>query len=719
MDERTTIKDIFTDLSADIDIASQGQNALSPSEFLIDEFSKYLMDEGYINDLPAITRYEEGNLIAVNGYYYDDGKDELHLFIADVNNEKDIIPLSNKKIDSQFNKIERFYNKSKDREFVIGLTPTSPGREVADIIFQKFKIIKSVQFHFMTIAAVGDRLKINRPSKQIEGEKVIFNYRLWDLTWYYNILESQRGAEDLILHIPEGIECLIASEKGSEVPTYLASIKGQTLADWFSKYGDRLVESNVRTYLQARGKVNKAIIRTIKEKPERFLSYNNGVTASCSKLKIKKLKRGGNVIEKIDNLQIVNGGQTSGALLQAQTEGADLSKVWIQMKISKVDEGVRDSEDLIQNISRFSNFQNAVNDADFFSNSPFNKKIQQLSGQIRVTDSSEGKANTFWFYERVRGQYNNQPKIGATRSEKNRFKKAHPPSQKFNKTDLAKYYNTFEALPHFVSQGAAKNLLRFATTIKNIIGEEGTELDKINDQFYKDLVAKAIIYKTTDKAFLSNKHTVLKGSFKSQTVNYSLAWLVKFLEGKNLILDFSRIWREQTPNEKFLNNVMIIGEFMNNQIVNKQPGRDTLGIPSEYTKTKIALDNLLVLKIKDVKLDDFSDYVIEADDNTNSDNEGIREEKENMDLVILEIGIDGWKSIHEVALKKKNISSSQNRALERFIKFGIWDSEADKIALLSLYENMENLKILPNEYKKIKVMEKYHAKQIVNKGNVN
>jgi len=724
LNDKTKIEDVFQDIYFEIDIASQGSNAITPSEYIIQTFSDHLIDEGYIDDIPDIVRYEEGNLIAINGYYYDDDKDELHLFIVDVTKDEDIIFLSNQKLDSQFNKLERFYTKSKRKDFVIALPPSSPGRQAAEFIFEKNEEIKSIQLHFMTTAAVGDRLKVKRPSKKIEDKKASFNYNLWDLSWYYNILESARGVEDLILHIPDGIECLKASASESKIPTYLACVKGNTIADWFSQYGDRLVESNVRTYLKARGKINKEMITTIKEEPEKFLSYNNGLTVSCSKLKIKKEKRGGYKIEVIENLQIVNGGQTSGTLLQAKSEGADLDKVWVQMKISEVDENDKKNEDLIQNISKYSNSQNAINTSDFISNSPFHKKIQQISKNVRVTDTAEGRANTFWFYERIRGQYHNQPKIGASRSEVNRFKKSYPPSQKVNKMELAKYYNTFECKPHFVSLGAAKNLTRFTTdVIKEKIGDDGLKLDTVNDQFYKDCIAKAIIYRITDKAFLSNKLIVLPGGFKSQTVNYTLAWLVNFLSINNQVIDYQKIWREQYIREKLIESLMIIGKFMNNQIVNKQPGRAVFGIPSEYAKTKIAVENLLNLKIDDINLDKFSDYTLNKIEENNStektknNKNDIKEKNDiSMELVILRLENFGWITIREIAQKAQIISIKQNIAVDKFLQFGIWGTESDKDTLVNLYENVESRDLIPKEFSRSEIIKKYNSKKYQMKG---
>lgn len=50
------------------------------------------------------------------------------------------------------------------------------------------------------------------------------------------------------------------------------------LGDLYEKYGDRLLEQNVRCFLQARGKVNKGMRSTILNDPEMFFAYNNGIT---------------------------------------------------------------------------------------------------------------------------------------------------------------------------------------------------------------------------------------------------------------------------------------------------------------------------------------------------------------------------------------------------------------------------------------------------------
>ena len=67
---------------------------------------------------------------------------------------------------------------------------------------------------------------------------------------------------------------------------------GPLLAKIYSLYGPRLLEQNVRTFLQAKTKVNRGIIETIVSNPRRFFAYNNGITATASSLETNRLDDG-------------------------------------------------------------------------------------------------------------------------------------------------------------------------------------------------------------------------------------------------------------------------------------------------------------------------------------------------------------------------------------------------------------------------------------------
>ena len=88
---------------------------------------------------------------------------------------------------------------------------------------------------------------------------------------------------------------------------------GTLLAKIYGLYGSKVLESNVRSYLQNRTKVNKKIKLTIEDEPEMFFAYNNGLTVTASDIKIDNNHR----ITSMRNFQIVNGGQTTASILSA------------------------------------------------------------------------------------------------------------------------------------------------------------------------------------------------------------------------------------------------------------------------------------------------------------------------------------------------------------------------------------------------------------------
>lgn len=74
-----------------------------------------------------------------------------------------------------------------------------------------------------------------------------------------------------------------ASEKYS---VYLAIISGELLAALYDEYRDRLLEKNVRSFLQVKGAVNKGIRDTLRDEPEMFLAYNNGISVTAEGVEI-------------------------------------------------------------------------------------------------------------------------------------------------------------------------------------------------------------------------------------------------------------------------------------------------------------------------------------------------------------------------------------------------------------------------------------------------
>jgi AIPR protein len=212
-------------------------------------------------------------------------------------------------------------------------------------------------------------------------------------------------------------------------------------------------------------------------------------------------------------------------------------------------------------ISRYANNQNKVSEADFFANDPFHIRIEELSRTIWAPASDGTQRQTRWFYERARGQYADAKNRESTPARQKVFTSTHPTTQKFTKTDLAKFEHTWDRLPHVVSLGAQKNFSRFTLRL--------TEQGKFepDDTYFTHLVAKAILFKSTEKIVDREKF----GGYRANIVTYTLAYL-SFIDEKHVDLNF--IWRHQSVSPDLQQTLVIISRKIHKVITNPPDGRN-------------------------------------------------------------------------------------------------------------------------------------------------
>jgi hypothetical protein len=310
---------------------------------------------------------------------------------------------------------------------------------------------------------------------------------VWDARRLIRINEGRlKERSDLIIDFTRNyggpLSCLPAPVSDPRYSAYLAILPGETLARVYDDFGPRLLEENVRAYLQLQGGVNRGIRKTLMDEPGSFFAYNNGLSATAEKIDLDKGSNGP-VIKSLVGLQIVNGAQTTGSIHRAwKLKEAELDRVWIPVKITCVTTEAH--ADVTERISLYANSQNAVRLDDFSSNSAFHVRLEELS---RRTWSPSGKCR--WYYERTRGQYQDQ--IGrSSGAEATAFRRENPPSQKFTKADMAKFVLAWDGRPDFVSLGSQKNFIRFSADWLKPKGEDW----RPDDIWYRNLVAKAIVY---------------------------------------------------------------------------------------------------------------------------------------------------------------------------------------------------------------------------------
>lgn len=431
------------------------------------------------------------------------------------------------------------------RVFLASSQPVYEEMEPASSAFdmmQRFHQVKS-EVERVRIIVLTDGLAGNPAPLDDEDPGIEVTLDVWDLRRLFRAEASGLAYEsitiDLEARLGRPLPCLPAPQvEGVDYAAYLAILPGDLLHSLYHEFGPRLLELNVRSFLQARGKVNRGIRDTLKDEPERFLAYNNGISATAEDVVMVTSASGEAGIRSLRGLQVVNGGQTVASIHRAKDrDGFDLSGVFVQAKITVVEPGL--IEDLVPQISRYANTQNRVDEADFSANHPFHVKIQQLSETVWAPGEQHR-----WFYERARGQYQvAMVREGTTPARKKRFDATTPANQRFDKVFLAKYENAWTQLPHLVSRGSQKNFVAFMERVGR--HREGWEPDA---DYYRELVAKAIIFKRAEKI---GRMLKLPG-LKAQAVAYTVALVSYRTAGR---VNLQAIWNRQQCSQALADTI--------------------------------------------------------------------------------------------------------------------------------------------------------------------
>ncbi|TNZ02313.1 AIPR family protein [Vibrio parahaemolyticus] len=594
----------------------------------------------------------------IDGYGGDPRENEgiLSLILCDFTLDKGIRLLHKEHVQRLSQKLFRFLNASLDDRFRETLEETSPGFGVADLIKATWNSVEKVK---LIIATNGDyRARTDATSFGVIDERPI-TLSIWDIKRLQRFMEQGLVRADSVINFKDdfggGIPLLKASGGSNALESYLAVIPGKQLAEIYDKWGPRLLESNVRSFLQARGKVNKGIRDTIRDEPHMFFSYNNGLSATADSLEVDQTSSGYQLIS-VNNLQIVNGGQTTASLFAASKMLKEqIQQVFVQMKLTITPKEF--AEEVVPRISEYANSQNKVNASDFFANHPFHIRIEELSRRILAPSGTDSYRETKWFYERARGQFADE-RSRRTQTERKKFDAEYPRGQFFVKTDLAKYENTWACLPHVVSLGAQKNFSEFAKAIGKNWGAEGTAF---NDIWFKRLIAKAIIFRTTEK-LVSNAEWY-EGGYRANIVTYSIAKLVNDAKSLGMVIDLDLIWKIQSVPEDLKASILLSGELAQKVITTPPEGIKNY---SEWAKKPLCWQRFVESKLP--LSNSFKRVIISselADENVREVKvENALDNSINVEVEVYNLGAKFWESAKNWARERGMLTPRENSIIE-------------------------------------------------------
>lgn len=564
---------IYEDLLQEVLIGASAEGCTQNEEFFR-LYSSLSAECGDSPDLEYFPIENEGLGIRLDGYALELQEDlegsfgELYLVTSRFFQEKTVPSIVSKDIDRMVNDVSKFL-KLILTEKVHELEEASNAYQVAMVIRNYIHRVSRVRVLIFTNALFKTRRKVLGEEK-FEGMSVGVN--VFDIERYTKISETGNDPVEVDFESDYGgsLPCILASGDEEAYKSYLFAIPGDVLADIFGRYGNRLLEQNIRAYLQNKTNVNKGILKTIEKEPEMFFAFNNGLTVTASKVEAKKGLDASLKISRVDDFQIVNGGQTTASLLYAR-EGMgarrlSLSKVSVQCKLSEV----RNDQIsvVVPKISEFANTQNKVSLSDLASNSPVQVKIEQLSKEVSAPTKAGALHSSKWFYERAKGQYGNLTAY-KTSAERRKLELEYPKTQLITKTDLAKYCYSYDQLPHIVCLGAQKCFTHFTSNfISKIPIEEVTEL------WFKRTVGKAIIFQTLNKLVTESNWYKNNRGLKAQTVAYTVAACSHQFTLRGYQVDLLRIWKDQAISSKLGDHLLSLAERVQQVLLNP-PANDS------------------------------------------------------------------------------------------------------------------------------------------------
>lgn len=590
-------RELIADIQGDADAMG-----LITVEAFFEKFGEILADAGELVTADR-TYYETSSPkpARVDGYGGDPRESDgvLSLIICDFHLSDEPQTMVADDIKKMLKRLVEFVSLARKREFRDSLEETSAGYGLADLISTTWKDITKIKLVLMTNRI--NRSKVDAlPVGQIGDIPVTYN--VWDLQRVQRYIMSGQSREELIVDFKEkfggSVPVLKASFPGAPLESYIAVLPGKQLADIYEQWDARLLEANVRSFLQARGKVNRGIRDTINLNPSMFFSYNNGLTATAEEVTIEETPQGSRMVSA-RNLQIVNGGQTT-ASVHAARKSEHLENVFVQMKLTIVPPDL--SEEIVPKISEFANSQNKVNAADFFANHPFHIQMENYSRTVLAPAGDDQYRETKWFYERARGQFADaRSKLSV--AERKKFDAEYPRSQYFTKTDLAKFENSWRGKPEIVSCGAQKNFSSFA----KIIGDEWKEDGRFDEIWFKRLVAKAIIFRAVEA--LIPQQEWYEGGYRANVVTYAIAKVANDAEERNEVVDLDAVWRAQRISQPLQDALLVAAHAAHDVITNPPEGIRNM---SEWAKKQGCWGRLKGMALE--YADSFDLVLIDPDD---------------------------------------------------------------------------------------------------------
>lgn len=658
MDLQEFREDFLQNVKAEAFASGDGSTAA-----FVNSMANYLVDTEFLPDFQPAFYDQIGKSrkrLRVDGYIRDEIDNTMNLIIADFKSEFDD-PRTFGKTDLNVceSRVKNFVESAVRGDLIVDIS--TPASDLQDELQSYHDSIRKYRILIFTDAIKSRQLN-ELDEIEIDGTKT--ECQIWDIDRLFQICGSDIGRQTVEINFRDytenGLPCIEASSSNNnEYLSYLCVIPGEVLANIYDKYGSALLEGNVRSFLSTKVAVNKNIRRSILENPDKFFALNNGISATTHECTVENIN-GTSYITSTEDFQIINGGQTTASLSNARyKDKADLSNIFVQMKLTKIGEMNDEKTDtLLNEISRASNSQNKVSDADFFARHPFHVEMEKISRRLFAPSVDGKQYNAHWFYERARGQFL-QEQMRMTPAQKKKFLMQNPKNMVVSKTDFAKARNSWQEKPYVVSKGAQYSFKEYANEID---GAWSTNSLQFNEKYFTDSISLLILFRQVER--IVSKQPWYQGSYRANIVTYSIALFHKLIQdqfrGKEL--DLQIIWNRQEVPDTIIAALIPITEAVYDTLTGERPVENV----TQWSKQQGCWD-----KIKRITIflpDSLKSVLIDEDEAKKKKKEakgdqkivaGLEAQKE-----VISITGEQWKEISIFAVGKKLIGPSDVKVLQ-------------------------------------------------------
>lgn len=474
--------------------------------------------------------------LRITGYALSADETALDLFVSHYFGIEQLQDLADSDATATASEGVRFLFRAASGSLDAKIDPTHPVRDLIATIRSRWSDIDRLRVFVITDGKTKTKRFAN---KEVHGKMVAVE--AMDMERLFRHTDGKPRDElalSLVQSIGRPLPCVHVPDPDADYEYALTAIPGQLIRDLYLRFGSRLLEANVRTFLGNKKAVNKGIVETLRKEPEHFLAFNNGLVLVCDEAIFERAGDGNLGLSFLKGLQIVNGGQTTSSIYFASRDDRtiDLSHVMVPAKIIILKGSQDDArERLISNVSRYANSQNAVKMSDLSANRPFHVQLEKLANETWCPDGA-----TRWFYERAAGAYNVLLlRDGNTAAKRRKLQEMIPPKRKLTKNDIAKYHEAWRGKPDVVARGGEKNFVLFMDALDNVPAIVPNPLDA---RWYRAMIAKVILYKTIESMIKTKE---AKEIFRQGWVNIATYVVSVVADRLGDSLDFEQIWMRQ------------------------------------------------------------------------------------------------------------------------------------------------------------------------------